>query len=65
MDLHLPMVETIEDLAQKVLMEEVIVDRSESTVLVLVHLLRRANARSMPTPVLMDHSLLDIKGMTM
>jgi len=66
MDPHLPMVETIEDLAQKVLMEEVIVDRSESTGLVLVHpLLRRASARSMPTPVLMDRSTLDIKGMTM
>lgn len=68
MDLHPPMdIETIEDLA-KGLMEEVIKDLLSLDIsAVLVHPLPflDADARSMPTPVLMDLSPLDIKGMTM
>jgi hypothetical protein len=67
-DLHLPMVETIEDLAQKVLMEElieVLLSLDISAVLVHPLPLRDADARSMLSPVLMDLSPLDIKGMTM
>jgi hypothetical protein len=67
MDPHLPVdIESIEDTGPRVLIQEVIQDRLESTGLVLVHpLLLDAGARSMLSPVLMDLSPLDIKSMAM
>jgi hypothetical protein len=65
MDLHLPMVETIEDLA-KGLMEELIeVLLSLDISAVLVHPLLDATASPITPPgMVMDLSPLDIKGMT-
>ena len=62
MEPHLLMEEISDDLP-KVLMEEAIEDHPENTGLVLVHPHLDASARSMPTTVLMDLFLWDIKGM--